>query len=170
MHFGNPVRLQLLRTRQLVTATSVPSKQAKRAFRLSLNKARTKECYLCLQPYLKIRSEVYARACTPAAAGFTLKKNINSYPTRAPRLATRIAVRSHTRAPILQGELVYYGEPTGLQDTNGRFLRPANVPASAAALAAGNDNCSPVVRGRARARRTAQHDLTVTRVPQHIFF
>jgi hypothetical protein len=45
-----------------------------------------------------------------------------------------------------QGELVYYGEPTGLQDTNGRFLRPVNVPSSAAALAAGNDNFSPVVR------------------------
>jgi hypothetical protein len=65
VHFGNPVRLQLLRTRQFVTATSVPSKQAKRAFRLSLNKARTKECFLRLQPYLKIRSEVHMRLSAP---------------------------------------------------------------------------------------------------------
>ena len=58
VHFGNPVRLQLLRTRQFVTATTQPSKQAKRAFRVAFSKARVKECSLRLHPHLKIRSEV----------------------------------------------------------------------------------------------------------------
>jgi len=63
VYFGNPVRLQLLRTRQFVTATNAPSKQAKRSFRLSLNKTRSKDCFLRLQPHLKIRSEVQFCSC-----------------------------------------------------------------------------------------------------------
>jgi hypothetical protein len=77
VNFGNPVRLQLLRTRQLLTSTTIPSKNAKRSFRLGLNKSKSKECYITLLPHLKIRSE---------------------------------------------GEMVYYGEPTGMKDSNGRFI------------------------------------------------